>query len=84
MYGTWVPVSLGWLRGWVLDEACWRVWSRRRFHHKNELWCAVVRARLQIHQIVGNGAEGRLARGWGVEGLQEVGKLDVYFFKFPD
>jgi len=87
MYGTGALVGLGWLQGWVLDEACWRVWSQRQFHHKNVLWCAVVlsvRAQLRMHQIVGNGAEGRLARGWGVEGLQEVGELDVYFFEFPD
>ncbi len=37
-----------------------------------------------MRQIVDSGLEGRLARGWGVEGLQEVGKLDVDFFKFPD
>jgi len=35
-----------------------------------------------MRQIVGNGAEGRLARGWGVVGLQYFGELDVQFLKF--
>jgi len=39
-------------------------------------------ARLRMCQIVGNGAEGRLARGWGVKGLQYFGELNVHFFEF--
>jgi len=72
---------------WVLDAACWRVWCWRRCHHKDVLWCAVTwrfRAWVWMHQIVGRGFEGRLARGWGVKGLQELGKLDIDFFECPD
>ena len=35
-------------------------------------------------QIVVNGAEGWLARGWGVVELHEVGELDIDFFEFSD
>jgi len=35
-----------------------------------------------MRQIVGNGAEDRLARGWGVEGLQHFGELNVHFLEF--
>jgi len=37
-----------------------------------------------MKQIVDRVLEGWLARGWGVEGLQELGELDVDFFEFPD
>ncbi len=87
MSGAGVTVGLGWLLGWVLDVACWRVWSWRQCHCKNMPRCAVMlrfRAWCQMWQIVDNGLEGQLARGWGVQRLQEVGKLDVDFFKFPD
>jgi len=39
---------------------------------------------LWMQQIVDRVLEGQLARGWGVEGLQELGKLDVDLFEFPD
>ncbi len=37
-----------------------------------------------MRQIVVSGAEGRLARGWGGDGLHEASQLEVDLFKFSD
>jgi len=79
MHCTGVTVGLRWLWDWVVNETDWGQ-SRRQCRRGNVLRCVVTRrfrTRSQLHQIVGNGAEGQLARGWGVVGLQYFGELDV-------
>jgi len=84
--GEEATVSQG-LLGLGLDRACRWVWSWRRCRRGNILRGSVtrrVRVRLRMRQNGGNGAEGRLVRGWGAFCLHKGGKLSVYFFKFPD